>query len=143
MAIGERKQGKTLSGRANRVQPEIQMPIATVALRHLASELERLEELYAETYQPPKGREPKSTETKLAWTRSRNHAICTQLELIKRLAQQASGCVHPTGHNTMEEKEAAADLVAKMTARAEAKLGGDYGDGVEQVKATASNAPDS
>ena len=54
----------------------------------------------------------------------RNRAIASQLDHIKKLSQAASGCIHPPGHNTVEEREAAAEMVARFKRRVEGKLRG-------------------
>ena len=145
MAIGERKQGKTLSGRANRVQPEIQLPVARVAISHLVDELALLEELYAQEVQIPDPKEEPDKEAKndaqsVLYRRvaERNRAISSQLDHIKKLSQAASGCIHPPGHNTVEEKEAAAEFVAQVKKRVTGKL-----KGYEESQAALTEAADS
>lgn len=124
--------GKAPNKKTNRVDPEIQIPIAHVAMAHLIKEVELLEKLYEtadftevvlEVPEPQEGETEADVKLAAFLTKGRffkavserNRAIGSQYIHIKQAAQAASGCIHPPGHNTESERKASADTVQELT----------------------------
>ena len=124
--------GKAPDKKTNRVDPEIQIPIAHVAMAHLVKEIDLLERLYEaadftevvlEVPEPGEDETPADAQLAAFLTKGkffravseRNRAIGSQYTHIKQAAQAASGCIHPPGHNTESERKASKDTVEELT----------------------------
>lgn len=95
----------------NRIQQEELELMRSIAESNLKSELTKLEELFA--FSPSGGNKYADSLEKRA------RDIKGQMGLIKELCSWISGAVHPTGHNTKDETDLAAEMVASVRKRME------------------------
>lgn len=76
---------------------------------HLEREIQILESMFAEETPVDDAGGRKRTTVQMKMQRAQ--AIRTQLTVVKELTKLFSGAVHPMGRNTLEEKNAADDLM--------------------------------
>lgn len=129
--VGRMYTTKAPNTKSNRVDPEIQIPIAHIAMDRLVGELDLLDKLYEaadftevvlEVPEPGEGETEEDAQYASWLTKGRffkavgerNRAIQSQYTHIKMAAQAASGCIHPSGHNTEEEKKASGEMVKEL-----------------------------
>lgn len=100
---------------SNRVSPEFQEKLHDIALSHMDTEIDYLEQLFEIELPDNNNANWKHS----AAQRAQN--IRAQMQLAKDLAQWASGAVHPLSSNSSEEKKLADALVKKTRKKLSAK----------------------
>lgn len=96
---------------SNRVDASIQKKLSELAHMQLDEEIDRLADCYEH--------EDVFTEDKDYWkeVKFRNSAIVSQWEHLKRVAQAASGAIHPRGQNSKDENKLAKEIVEAQRAK--------------------------